>query len=106
MASRSSSAGGNFGDDPGHVESRCGDAIGEKIHAGGYHSPGLFQRFQRSPQGRGRIAGLEVLRIFNEPTAASLAYGLDKKKDEQIAVYDLGAAPSTHLGAGDWGRGF
>src|SRR5437764_366615 len=38
----------------------------------------------------GRIAGLEVLRIINEPTAASLAYGLDKKKDEKIAVYDLG----------------
>ena len=38
----------------------------------------------------GRIAGLEVLRIINEPTAASLAYGLDKKKDERISVYDLG----------------
>src|SRR5258706_4358535 len=38
----------------------------------------------------GKIAGLEVLRIINEPTAASLAYGLDKKKDEEIAVYDLG----------------
>src|SRR5213078_1797956 len=38
----------------------------------------------------GKIAGLEVLRIINEPTAASLAYGLDKKKDETIAVYDLG----------------
>src|SRR5205823_4694178 len=38
----------------------------------------------------GKIAGLEVLRIINEPTAASLAYGLDKKKDERIAVYDLG----------------
>src|SRR3989441_602707 len=38
----------------------------------------------------GRIAGLEVLRIINEPTAAALAYGLDKKKDETIAVYDFG----------------
>src|SRR5207249_3890656 len=38
----------------------------------------------------GRIAGLSVLRIINEPTAASLAYGLDKKKDEKIAVFDLG----------------
>ena len=38
----------------------------------------------------GRIAGLNVLRIINEPTAASLAYGLDKKKDEKIAVFDLG----------------
>src|SRR5207248_9413070 len=38
----------------------------------------------------GKIAGLEVLRIINEPTAASLAYGLEKKKDETIAVYDLG----------------
>src|SRR5437764_56917 len=41
-------------------------------------------------KGAGKIAGLEVLRIINEPTAASLAYGLDKKKDETIAVYDLG----------------
>ena len=50
---------------------------------------------RKSPQRQatkdaGKIAGLEVLRIINEPTAASLAYGLDKKKDEHIAVYDLG----------------
>ena len=69
-----------------------------------------------------RIAGLEVLRIINEPTAASLAYGLDKKKDEKIAVYDLGGGTfdisvleigdgvfevkatngDTHLGGDDW----
>ena len=44
----------------------------------------------RPPRTPGKIAGLEVLRIINEPTAAALAYGLDKKKDEKIAVYDLG----------------
>ena len=53
--------------------------------------PAYFNDSQRqATKDAGRIAGLEVLRIINEPTAASLAYGLDKKKDEQIAVYDLG----------------
>jgi len=53
--------------------------------------PAYFNDSQRqATKDAGRIAGLNVLRIINEPTAASLAYGLDKKKDEKIAVYDLG----------------
>jgi molecular chaperone DnaK len=53
--------------------------------------PAYFNDAQRqATKDAGRIAGLEVLRIINEPTAAALAYGLDKKKDEKIAVYDLG----------------
>ncbi len=53
--------------------------------------PAYFNDSQRqATKDAGKIAGLEVLRIINEPTASSLAYGLDKKKDEQIAVYDLG----------------
>ncbi len=53
--------------------------------------PAYFNDAQRqATRDAGRIAGLEVLRIINEPTASALAYGLDKKKDEQIAVYDLG----------------
>jgi molecular chaperone DnaK len=53
--------------------------------------PAYFNDSQRqATKDAGRIAGLDVLRIINEPTAASLAYGLDKKKDEKIAVYDLG----------------
>src|SRR5256884_460246 len=53
--------------------------------------PAYFNDTQRqATKDAGKIAGLEVLRIINEPTAASLAYGLDKKKDETIAVYDLG----------------
>ena len=67
------------------------EAYWARRHAGGHHRAGLLQR-RPAPghQGRRPIAGLEVLRIINEPTAASLAYGLDKKKDERIAVYDLG----------------
>ena len=53
--------------------------------------PAYFNDTQRqATKDAGRIAGLDVKRIINEPTAASLAYGLDKKADEQIAVYDLG----------------
>jgi len=85
--------------------------------------PAYFNDSQRqATKDAGRIAGLEVLRIVNEPTAASLAYGLDKKKDEEIAVYDLGGGTfdisileigegvfevkatngDTHLGGDDW----
>jgi len=85
--------------------------------------PAYFNDSQRNAtKDAGRIAGLEVLRIINEPTAASLAYGLDKKKDEKIAVYDLGGGTfdisvleigegvfevkatngDTHLGGDDW----
>jgi len=67
--------------------------LGEKITQAVVTVPAYFNDAQRqATKDAGKIAGLEVLRIINEPTAASLAYGLDKKKDEHIAVYDLGAA--------------
>jgi molecular chaperone DnaK len=65
--------------------------LGEKITQAVITVPAYFNDTQRqATKDAGKIAGLEVLRIINEPTAASLAYGLDKKKDEIIAVYDLG----------------
>ncbi len=65
--------------------------LGEKITQAIITVPAYFNDSQRqATKDAGRIAGLEVLRIINEPTASSLAYGLDKKKDEKIAVYDLG----------------
>src|SRR5213080_3441285 len=65
--------------------------LGEKITQAVITVPAYFNDSQRNAtKDAGRIAGLEVLRIINEPTAASLAYGLEKKKDETIAVYDLG----------------
>ena len=65
--------------------------LGEKITQAVITVPAYFNDSQRqATKDAGKIAGLEVLRIINEPTAASLAYGLDKKKDEKIAVYDLG----------------
>ncbi|MGQ9632503.1 MAG: molecular chaperone DnaK [bacterium] len=65
--------------------------LGEKVTQAVITVPAYFNDSQRqATKDAGRIAGLEVLRIINEPTAASLAYGLDKKKDERIAVYDLG----------------
>jgi molecular chaperone DnaK len=97
--------------------------LGEKITQAVITVPAYFNDSQRqSTKDAGRIAGLEVLRIINEPTAASLAYGLDKKKDEKIAVYDLGGGTfdisvleigdgvfevkatngDTHLGGDDW----
>ncbi|MBI5034967.1 MAG: molecular chaperone DnaK [Chloroflexi bacterium] len=71
-----------------------GDAeayLGEKVTQAVITVPAYFNDSQRqATKDAGRIAGLEVLRIINEPTASSLAYGLDKKKDETIAVYDFG----------------
>ncbi|WP_069805332.1 molecular chaperone DnaK [Thermogemmatispora onikobensis] len=65
--------------------------LGERVTQAVITVPAYFNDAQRqATRDAGRIAGLEVLRIINEPTAASLAYGLDKKKDERIAVYDLG----------------
>ena len=65
--------------------------LGGKITEAVVTVPAYFSDSQRqATKDAGKIAGLEVLRIINEPTAASLAYGLDKKKDETIAVYDLG----------------
>ncbi len=97
--------------------------LGEKITQAVITTPAYFNDSQRqATKDAGRIAGLEVLRIINEPTAASLAYGLDKQKDEKIAVYDLGGGTfdisvlelgdgvfqvkatngDTHLGGDDW----
>jgi molecular chaperone DnaK len=97
--------------------------LGEKISQAVITVPAYFNDSQRNAtKDAGKIAGLEVLRIINEPTAASLAYGLDKKKDEEIAVYDLGGGTfdisileigdgvfevkatngDTHLGGDDW----
>jgi molecular chaperone DnaK len=67
------------------------DKLGEKITEAVITVPAYFNDAQRqATKDAGRIAGLEVKRIVNEPTAAALAYGLDKKKDEVIAVYDFG----------------
>ncbi|MEO0454914.1 MAG: molecular chaperone DnaK [Verrucomicrobiota bacterium] len=97
--------------------------LGEKITQAVITVPAYFNDSQRqATKDAGKIAGLEVLRIVNEPTAASLAYGLDKKSDEKIAVYDLGGGTfdisilsigdgvfevmstngDTHLGGDDW----
>jgi molecular chaperone DnaK len=67
------------------------DYLGQKVEKAVVTVPAYFNDSQRqATKDAGKIAGLDVLRIINEPTAASLAYGLDKKEDEQIAVYDLG----------------
>jgi len=97
--------------------------LGETITQAVITVPAYFNDSQRNAtKDAGKIAGLEVLRIINEPTAASLAYGLDKKADEKIAVYDLGGGTfdisvleigegvfevkatngDTHLGGDDW----
>ncbi|MGH2411160.1 MAG: molecular chaperone DnaK, partial [Chloroflexota bacterium] len=65
--------------------------LGSKVTQAVITVPAYFNNSQReATKDAGKIAGLEVLRIINEPTASALAYGLDKKKDEKIAVYDLG----------------
>jgi molecular chaperone DnaK len=81
------------------------DYLGQKVTQAVITVPAYFNDSQRqATKDAGKIAGLEVLRIINEPTAASLAYGLDKKKDERIAVYDLGGGTFDisilHLGDG------
>ncbi len=97
--------------------------LGEKITQAVVTVPAYFNDAQRqATKDAGAIAGLEVLRIINEPTASSLAYGLDKKSDEKIAVYDLGGGTfdvsileigdgvfevkatngDTHLGGDNW----
>jgi molecular chaperone DnaK len=97
--------------------------LGEPITDAVITVPAYFNDSQRNAtKAAGEIAGLNVRRIINEPTAASLAYGLDKKKDEKIAVYDLGGGTfdisvldigdgvfevlatngDTHLGGDDW----
>ncbi|HEX4086452.1 MAG TPA: molecular chaperone DnaK [Chthoniobacteraceae bacterium] len=105
------------------LKSDAESKLGEKITQAVITVPAYFNDSQRNAtKDAGKIAGLEVLRIINEPTAASLAYGLDKKKDEKIAVYDLGGGTfdisvleigegvfevkatngDTHLGGDDW----
>jgi molecular chaperone DnaK len=103
----------------GDAEAKLGETITQAVIT----VPAYFNDSQRNAtKDAGKIAGLDVLRIINEPTAASLAYGLDKKKDEKIAVYDLGGGTfdicvleigegvfevkatngDTHLGGDDW----
>ena len=107
----------------GKLKADAESKLGEKITQAVITVPAYFNDSQRNAtKDSGKIAGLDVLRIINEPTAASLAYGLDKKKDEKIAVYDLGGGTfdisaleigdgvfqvaatngDTHLGGDDW----
>ena len=73
-----------------NVKKTAEEYLGEKITDAVITVPAYFSDSQRqATKDAGKIAGLNVLRIINEPTAASLAYGLDKKKDEKIAVFDL-----------------
>ena len=75
----------------GKMKSDAEAYLGESITQAVITVPAYFNDAQRNAtKDAGKIAGLEVMRIINEPTASSLAYGLDKKKDEVIAVYDLG----------------
>ncbi len=75
----------------GYIRQYAEDFLGEKVNDVVITVPAYFNDSQRqATKDAGRIAGLNVLRIINEPTAASLAYGLDKKAEEKIAVFDLG----------------
>ncbi|MFP4420989.1 MAG: molecular chaperone DnaK [Desulfococcaceae bacterium] len=75
----------------GHIKKYVEDYLGEPVADAVITVPAYFSDSQRqATKDAGKIAGLNVLRIINEPTAASLAYGLDKKSDEKIAVFDLG----------------
>ncbi len=107
----------------GKLKKDAEDFLGEPINKAVITVPAYFNDSQRqATKDAGKIAGLEVLRIINEPTAAALAYGLDKKKDETILVFDLGGGTfdvsvlevseglievvatngDTHLGGDDW----
>ncbi len=75
----------------GKLKKDAEDYLGEQVTKAVITVPAYFNDSQRqATKDAGRIAGLEVLRIINEPTAAALAYGLDKKEDETILVFDLG----------------
>src|SRR6202521_3500747 len=75
----------------GKLKAAAEDFLGEKVGKAVITVPAYFNDSQRqATKQAGEIAGMEVVRIINEPTAAALAYGLDKKSDETIAVYDLG----------------
>src|SRR5690606_27870157 len=99
------------------------DYLGEKVERAVITVPAYFNDAQRqATKDAGEVAGLKVERIINEPTAAALAYGLDKKKNEKVAVFDLGGGTfdisildvgdgvfevratngDTHLGGDDW----
>jgi molecular chaperone DnaK len=81
---------------PAEDEGNRRSLLGRDRHSGGHHRSGLLQRRQRqATKDAGKIAGLEVLRIINEPTAAALAYGLDKKKARPSRSTTLAAARST-----------
>jgi molecular chaperone DnaK len=72
-------------------EKTAEDYLGQTVTEAVITVPAYFNDAQRqATKEAGEIAGLKVMRIINEPTAAALAYGLDKKKDQKIAVYDLG----------------
>ncbi len=107
----------------GKLKKDAEDYLGESVDKAVITVPAYFNDSQRqATKDAGRIAGLEVLRIINEPTAAALAYGLDKKEDETILVFDLGGGTfdvsildvseglievvatngDTHLGGDDW----
>jgi molecular chaperone DnaK len=107
----------------GKLKSDAETRLGETITQAVITVPAYYNDSQRqATKDAGRIAGLEVMRIINEPTAASLAYGLERKSDEKIAVYDLGGGTfdisvleigdgvfevkatngDTHLGGDDW----
>ena len=73
------------------MKETAGSYLGEEVTQAVITVPAYFNDAQRqATKDAGKIAGLEVLRIINEPTAAALAYGLDKKETQIIAVYDLG----------------
>ena len=75
----------------GKIKADAEAKLGEPVTDAVITVPAYFNDAQRqATKDAGQIAGLEVMRIVNEPTAAALAYGLDKKKDETIAVYDFG----------------
>ena len=72
--------------------------LGEKVTEAVITVPAYFNDAQRqATKDAGKIAGLDVKRIINEPTAAALAYGLDNEKEQKIMVYDLGGVLSTYL---------
>ena len=74
-----------------HIKKSAEEYLGEKVSDAVITVPAYFSDSQRqATKDAGKIAGLNVLRIINEPTAASLAYGLDKKSEEKIAIFDLG----------------
>ncbi|MEO8277113.1 MAG: Hsp70 family protein, partial [Thermoanaerobaculia bacterium] len=75
----------------GKLKQAAEDYLGEKVTEAVITVPAYFNDAQRqATKDAGKIAGLDVKRLVNEPTAAALAYGLDKKKDQTIAVYDFG----------------